>query len=176
MSDVRRVMAEWARGVLADSKTVVLDTETTGLYGYVCEISVWDGKEFLLDTLVNPEAPVEDGARKVHGITDEELSTAPVFGNVWPDLVGILMTRRVIVYNAKFDSGVIRRELLRQNIDIPELGLEDALGFEDAMVPYSDWHWGAYDARYMRLNGGHRAGEDCKAVFERLKEMAGNVF
>jgi len=59
----------WAREVLADPKTAVLDTETTGLRGYVCEVSV-------------------------------------------------------------------------------------------------------YDARYMKLNGGHRAGEDCKAVFDRLREMA----
>jgi DNA polymerase III epsilon subunit-like protein len=169
----RSLYATWAAEVLADPKTVVLDTETTGLYGYACEVAVFDGEKFLLDTLVNPQAPVEAGARKVHGITDEELSTAPVFGDVWPELVNILMTRRVIVYNAKFDSGAIRRELLRLDIDIPELGLEDHMGFEDAMVPYSDWQANMYDARYVRLNGGHRARQDCTAVFDRLREMAG---
>ena len=35
---------DWAREVLADPKTVVLDTETTGLKGYVCEIAILDGK------------------------------------------------------------------------------------------------------------------------------------
>ena len=168
----RSMYAKWAAEVLADPKTVVLDTETTGLYGYVCEVSVSDGEKFLLDTLVNPQAPVEDGARNVHRITDEELSAAPVFGDIWPRLVEILTTRRVIVYNAKFDSGVILRELARLGIDVPDLGLEDALGFEDAMVPYSDWRLDMYDARYQRLNGGHRAGQDCAAVFERLREMA----
>jgi DNA polymerase III epsilon subunit-like protein len=162
----------WAAEVLADPKTVVLDTETTGLYGYACEVSVFDGDKFLLDTLVNPQAHVEDGARKVHGITDEELSSAPVFGDVWPDLVDILTTRRVIVYNAKFDSGVIRRELLRLGINPPDLGMEDHMGFEDAMVPYSDWYDDMFDTRYKRLNGGHRAGQDCVAVFDRLREMS----
>lgn len=158
---------EWAREVLADPKTAVLDTETTGLRGYVCEISVYDGKTFLLDTLVNPEAPVEPGAQRVHGLTAEELAGAPVFGQIWPALEGILASRRIIVWNADFDSAVIRRELVRLKTAPP------ALPWECAMRHYSDWYRGYPDATFMRLNGGHRAGQDCAAVFERLKEMAG---
>jgi DNA polymerase III epsilon subunit-like protein len=158
----------WAREVLADPKTVVLDTETTGLRGYVVEISVYDGKAFPLDTLVNPKAPIEPGAARVHGLTAIALADAPVFGKVWPALYGLLFTRRVIAWNAEFDSGVIRRELAR-------LGEDDAVtaGWECAMRHYSDWYSGMDDARFMRLNGGHRAGQDCAAVFERLREMAG---
>jgi hypothetical protein len=33
---------EWAREVLADPRTVILDTETTGLRGYCCEVAVCD--------------------------------------------------------------------------------------------------------------------------------------
>lgn len=168
MNDVRREMEAWAREVLTDPKTVVLDTETTGLEGYVCEIAVLNGEgEFLLNTLVNPLVPVEPGAYNVHHLGEAELSAAPEFGAVWPALKGIVNSRRVIVYNAKFDSGVVRRELARLGEDIPNLP------WEDAMVPYSDWLNGWYDSRYVRLNGGHRAGDDCKAVFERLIEMAG---
>lgn len=166
--NVREEMAEWARGVLADPKTVVLDTETTGLEGYVCELAVLNGQgEFLVNTLVNPMAPVEPGAFNVHRLGEAELSAAPAFDAVWPALSTAIKGRRVIVYNAKFDSGVVRRELARLHIPIPNLP------WEDAMVPYSNWLDGCWDARYKRLNGGHRAGEDCKAVFERLREMAG---
>ncbi len=156
----------WAREVLADPRTAVLDTETTGLHGYACEISVYDGKAFLLDTLVNPEAPIEPGTQRIHGLTAEKLADAPAFGKVWPALEGILASRRIIVWNADFDSGVIHRELSRLKISMPPLT------WECAMRHYSDWYHGMPDARFVRLNGGHRAGQDCAAVFDRLREMA----
>ncbi|MFE1206168.1 tyrosine-type recombinase/integrase [Streptomyces sp. NPDC058762] len=59
---------------LEPGRAVVLDTETTALYGRTVEIAVIDavtGKK-LLDTLVNPgDAEISDGSRWVHGITDE---------------------------------------------------------------------------------------------------------
>jgi DNA polymerase III epsilon subunit-like protein len=165
--NVRSEMKAWAREILADPRTAVLDTETTGLRGYVCEVAVLaaDG-QFLLDTLVNPGVPVEDGAYKVHGLGEEQLAGARGFGEVWPELEKIIGERKIVVYNAQFDAGVVRRELGRLQMPVP------GLPWIDAMVPYSDWLNGEYDARYARLNGGHRAGEDCKAVFERLREMA----
>jgi len=36
--------------------------------------------EVLFESLVCPVEPVSEGAREIHGITDEELSTAPT----WP--------------------------------------------------------------------------------------------
>jgi DNA polymerase III epsilon subunit-like protein len=167
--NVREEMSAWAREVLADPMTVILDTETTGLDGYVCEIAVASVKgDFLLDTLVNPLVPVEPGAFKIHGLTEAELSAAPAFDVIWPALATILLDhRRVVVYNAKFDSGVIRREVVRLGVKPP------AFDWSCAMTAYSDWLSGCYDAPYVRLNGGHRAGEDCKAVLDRLREMAG---
>ena len=164
---VRSEMEEWAREVLADPRTAVLDTETTGLKGYVCEVAVLaaDGT-FLLDTLINPGVPVEAGAQRIHGLGEKELAGARGFGEVWPELEKIISERSIVVYNAPFDAGVVRRELGRLGISIP------SLPWIDAMVPYSDWLNGEYDARYARLNGGHKAGEDCRAVFERLREMA----
>lgn len=157
----------WARNVLADPKTAVLDTETTGLYGYICEISVFDGEKFLLDTLVNPLAPIEPGAQRIHGLDAGTLTGAVTFTDLWADLSLILASRRIIVWNADFDSAVIRRELARNGATATDLY------WECAMRHYSDWYRDMDDARFMRLNGGHRAGEDCKAVFDRLREMSG---
>jgi len=176
---IRGEMTEWAREVLADPAMVILDTETTGLRGYCCEIAVFDGEQFLLNTLVNPLAPVEPRAREIHQISDAELSAAPVFADICPDLDKILSERRVIVYDAEFDSAVINRELER-------LGQSPLLywchprsarrvmpgSWECAMRGYSDWYYDMEGARFVKLNGGHRAGEDCKAVISRLQEMA----
>jgi DNA polymerase III epsilon subunit-like protein len=156
---------DWAREVLADSRTAVLDTETTGLYGYICEIAILGKDGELLNTLVNPQAPVEAGARRIHRITDEELSSAPVFADIWPKVQALLDDRRIIIWNADFDIGVINRELSR--LGEPMIALSEC-----AMRKYSDWFHGYEDAPFVRLNGGHRAAEDCRAVFERLEEMA----
>jgi DNA polymerase III subunit epsilon len=166
---MRTEMEAWAREVLADPKTAVLDTETTGLHGYVCEISVYEAGGALLDTLVNPQAPIEPGAQRIHGLTAEKLATARPFGEIWPILESLLADRRIIVWNADFDSAVICRELARLQLPVPRLG------WECAMRAYSDWYWDEPDARFMRLNGGHRAAEDCRAVFTRLREMAAPV-
>jgi DNA polymerase-3 subunit epsilon len=163
---MRNEMATWAREVLADPKTAVLDTETTGLHGYVCELTVYEVGGALLDTLVNPQAPIEPGAQRIHGLTAEKLATARPFGEIWPMLESLLAGRRIIVWNADFDSAVIRRELARLRIAPPRLS------WECAMRAYSDWYADTPDARFMRLNGGHRAAEDCRAVFTRLREMA----
>ncbi|WP_197697277.1 exonuclease domain-containing protein [Streptomyces sp. 3214.6] len=62
-----------ARELLQPDAAVILDTETTDLPGQTVEIAVIDaatGKK-LMDTLVKPTEPISDGARWVHGITDE---------------------------------------------------------------------------------------------------------
>lgn len=167
-ASVRTENEAWAREVLADPRTAVLDTETTGLRGYVCEISVISAGGKLLDTLVNPQAPVEPGAASIHGLTADKLADARTFAEVWPDLDAILSAWRIVVWNADFDSGVIRRELARLGIAPPRLR------WECAMRRYSDWYNDMPDSRFMKLNGGHRAAQDCAAVFARLREMAGN--
>ncbi len=64
---------------------VFLDTETTGSgpQDAVIELGVVAAQgEVLIHTLVAPLAPVTRGARRVHGITDEELAEAPPFSTV----------------------------------------------------------------------------------------------
>jgi DNA polymerase III epsilon subunit-like protein len=64
---------------------VFLDTETTGSgpEDAVIEIgAVSAGGDVLIDTLLRPLAPITDGARRVHGISDEDLEDAPSFESI----------------------------------------------------------------------------------------------
>jgi DNA polymerase III epsilon subunit-like protein len=169
----REQAAQWAAEVLADPRTAVLDTETTGLRGYVVELSVLapDGR-FLIDTLIDPQAVIEAGARNIHGIGREAVAGKKTFAELWhPVIKHILGCSRIIVYNADFDSGVMARELHRMGLDVAITN-----GWECAMKMYAQWvgEWDDYHGHYRwhKLNGGHRAGEDCAAVYDRLKEMA----
>jgi len=89
-----------------------LDTETTGLSGMheVCEIAIINlAGEVLINTLVKPTIRIDHNTSQIHGITDEMVKDAPMFGDLLPRLEQILRGRTVLIYNVEFDSAKIAR-------------------------------------------------------------------
>lgn len=185
----REAAAAWAREVLDDPATVILDTETTGLNGHLVEIAVTDRRgQVLLDTLVNPECEIEAGAAAIHGLTSDVLAGAPTYMELAERLWSVLNGRRVVIYNTVFDCDTILfNEVLRAARALgPEPGdavarywrpLKKASRWECAMGEYAAW-FGAFDDyhgdyTWQPLGGGHRALSDCRTVRERLIEMTG---
>lgn len=129
-----------------------------------------------MDTLVNPQVPIHPEAYAVHGIQDADVTTAPTFGQLWPELRIQLEGRRVLVYNAQYDLGRIGHELDRTAA--APLGLDRRLGtWECIMLQHAAWvgEWNGYHGNYRwhKLTGGdHRALGDCRAARARLQEMA----
>ncbi|MFD4535655.1 3'-5' exonuclease [Kitasatospora sp. NPDC058397] len=186
----------WARELLADPATAIMDTETTGLHyeARIVEIAAYTAAgEKLLDTLLDPGEPIPPDATEIHGITDADVAGFPTFGEVLPELTRVLAGRRIVIYNRSFDRDRLRHELdrwHRENTPLhPPLissrwhdhpAVEewiDAQRWEEcAMEQYAqfvgEWndYYGSY--RWQRLNGGHRAGGDCLAVADRLREIA----
>ena len=76
MTEVKSQAAAWAQERLADTATVIIDTETTGLPSRdpdteVCQISVTDVKgKPLLVMLLKPNKPMGDEVIGIHGITN----------------------------------------------------------------------------------------------------------
>lgn len=106
---------EWARCSFA-----VIDFETTGLdhetdrvleMGIVC----FDGGELTgrHNFLIDPGIPVPEEARKVHGITDDELANAPRFEELYFEIAGLLAGRVPVAYNAGFDKKFLMAECRR---------------------------------------------------------------
>ena len=101
-------------------KEVILDTETTGL-------SVHDGHRIVeigcveLDNLIptknrfhcylNPERKVSEKALKVHGYTDEFLSTQKKFYDVVDDFLNFIENKKLVIHNAEFDLSHLNNEL-----------------------------------------------------------------
>lgn len=188
---------QWAAGCLADERTVYLDTETTGLYegSWIVEIAILDyqGRE-LVNTLVNPQDEIPDAAARIHGITDADVSDAPVFADIWPDIEKAVEGKRVVIYNAAFDTAMLLFELdrmwtaaerqfgpRRDRWDRHPAALAQAkritAGAECAMNRYAEhegtWDDYHHDYRWLPLNGGHRAAGDCRAVLDLMRTMAG---
>lgn len=193
LTDDRANAARWAAAALADPATVIVDTETTGFAtSRIIEIAVVDtaGRE-LMNTLINPGINIEPDAVAVHGITDADVSNAPAFSELAPELERVLTGRRMITYNAKFDADVIRGELRRHwyadyvptYVELRGRELRWAGGIvtraECAMTLYAEWHgeWHPYHRSYtwQPLNGGHRAAGDCQAVLQRMRTMAAST-
>lgn len=169
----------WAQALLSHPELLILDTETTDLNGYIVQLSVLRARDgaVALDTLVNPEAPIAPGAQRVHGITAEQVATAPTFAAIEPQLRDLLHGRPVAIYNAEFDTGVLQGELMRiyNDRDVMHAWM-DNVWWIDVMHPYSQWvnEEGYNGYRWQKLPGGdHTALGDCQACLVVLWAMAG---
>ena len=175
-------------------RPVVFDTETTGLShdAQVVQIAVVDAVygDVLLDTLVRPSCPVEEGARNVHGITDEMLVGAPTIIEALPMLRLAFDGKLALAYNFNYD-----RRLLKQSLDAGGLEwpwpdwfsqpIRNQCIMELYARYYGQWapEWGNY--AWQRLSNAlsqcklpsgklHSALEDTKATLAVLKYIAVN--
>ena len=101
-------------------RQIVLDTETTGLgheSGHrVIEIGCielvnrkFTGNHF--HTYINPQREVDEGAFRVHGISNHFLQDKPVFKDVVDEFLMFIKDSEVIIHNAPFDVGFLNSEL-----------------------------------------------------------------
>lgn len=64
-----------------------------------------------LSWLVKPDQSITHFARKIHGITNEQVEDAPVFAAVEADVLKALDSAALIAHNAHIDVGVLQRKL-----------------------------------------------------------------
>ena len=101
---------------------ISVDLETTGLMTgtdriiQIGCIHPFDSS-IIFDQLVNPSVPVPASSTQIHGLTDADVTTAPVFPTVFPGLRDLLKDRVIIGYNIGFDLAVIAAEAERYGLD-----------------------------------------------------------
>jgi DNA polymerase-3 subunit epsilon len=111
-------------------RQIVLDTETTGLstrQGHrVIEIGCVElvnrrisGNHY--HTFLNPERDIDEGAERVHGISREDLETAPRFSDVVDELLAFIKDAELVIHNAEFDVGFLEYELKLIKHDKPKI-------------------------------------------------------
>ncbi len=105
---------------LMETEFVVFDLETTGAKAPPCRITeigayrVKNGEvkeEF--QTLVNPETPIPYFITQLTGISDEMVSTAPLFGDVVYDFLDFIGDSILVAHNSGFDMRFLNHEIGR---------------------------------------------------------------
>jgi DNA polymerase III epsilon subunit-like protein len=176
----RAAAVQWAQETLADPGAVVLDTETTDLYGEMIEIAVLTMRgAVLLDTLVCPTGglgPISPAATAVHGLTMVEVADAPTFAQLAGQVAALLArASRIVAWNSAFDYFTLQRTCALAQVE--DFAQATATRWTCAMEWYAQWwgEWSEYhgDYRWQPLGGGHRAREDCLVVLARLRAMTG---
>jgi DNA polymerase-3 subunit epsilon len=188
-TNLRKTISAEAR-LLLEQHPVYLDTETTGMHNSaeVIELGIIDDEaNVLFDSLVRPRSgKIDPAAGRVHGITLEMLDGAPTWEEIWPQAEGVLIDRRVGVYNVEFDLRLMKQSHHRSWMRwvLPETN------FFDIMKLYArfngDWDPFHRSFRYQSLEqagrqcgihlpNAHRAVDDCLLTRALLHHIAGSV-
>ena len=103
---------------------IFLDTETTGLSfqeGHkIVEIACIETKDLIptnkiFHKLINPERNIPEEAFKIHGFSEEFLSTKQTFNQIADDFLNFIEGKKIIIHNASFDLGFLNNELGKIN-------------------------------------------------------------
>jgi len=141
------LIVQLAGDLLYSQTAVIVDTETTGLKrcDEVVQLAILgvDGSE-VLDTKLKPAvASMSPGAAKIHGITGEQLVTAPLLKELRKDVKHILDRAECIVaYNAPFDKRMLAQSAAA-NDDQELADIIQRKKWVDIMIPYAAY-WGEY--------------------------------
>lgn len=174
-ADGRRQAQKWAREILA-LNFIVLDTETTGLdpiADAIIEIAILDNAGgVLLNTLINPSFPIPPDATAIHGIDDAMCAKSPTLADIAPTLLRTLTEAEcVVIYNAAFDTAMLRNSLRSIGLRLPAIRTECAMHIYAAF--FGQWDRNHHDYHWQRLpSAGHRALDDARATLDILRQMA----
>ena len=155
---------------------LALDFETTGLdsrVGRVVEIGairfrIGAGvcvEEASLSCLVDPKMPIPRRARSIHGISDDDVRGAPVFGEVAQSLLAMAAGAVIVAHNVRFDLSFLDAELSRVGLRRPEAKTEDTVALSKLAFPgRASYSLGAIaSALGIATGSAHRALDDARA-------------
>ena len=82
-----------------------------------------DGK--MIDSyysLINPPSSYFSPMNiSIHGITEQDVEDAPLFHEIWPEMLLFIGDHLLIAHNAPFDVGIVRAMLTYYDLPIPAL-------------------------------------------------------
>lgn len=161
------------------SKTLVIDTETTGLdpeHDELLQLSIIDSEgNTLFDSYFKPFASSWDKAQRIHGITPETVKNAPKISEELIEINSILsQAKKIIGYNVDFDINFLRNNgiIIYNDIEIEDVMFIFAEIYGDYNEYYNSFTWQKLTtaAEYYgydwssQPSGAHNSLSDCYAT------------
>lgn len=172
-----------------DLEIALLDVETTGrdaAHDRVVEVGIVVGRggEVVAryNWLLNPGIPIPQESREVHGITDEQVASAPSFQAVAHEIADALRGRIPAAYNAEFDKQFLLSEFARlgSRAESAPPALRREISWVDPLVWAREIQSGERSRALaevaqrlgIALEKAHRASEDAEAALRVLYALA----
>lgn len=159
---------------------IFFDLETTGInvaVDRIIELSYLkveiNGNESSKTIRVNPGMPIPPKSTEIHGITDEDVKDAPLFGEIARSLAKEFEGCDLAGYNStKFDIPLLAEEFLRSDVDIDLKKRK----FVDVQIIFMKNEPRTLSAAYKfycdkELENAHSAEADTRATYEILKSQ-----
>ena len=174
---------KWAQERLADSNTVILDVETTGILNQdpdteIVQLCILNtaGRP-VLTMMLKPLKPMSAEVQAIHGVTNEMVQDKPFFLQVARIIAKYLEGKHVIAYNMDFDWKLMMHMFDKYNEERPKIA-----GASCCMDQYSAWVGepskkkdGPKWQKLPNLSGlaSHDALSDCISTLKVMQKMAG---
>lgn len=173
---IKTTIAEKARKYIAED-AFILDTETTGIddAAEIVEIAIINASGTLqFSSLVKPSVSIPEGASKIHGIYDQDVQFAPTWREIQPIVAEIIGERRVLAFNAAYDSRLIDQSARISNAPMYNFQWGCLMEAYQAFTFRTRWSKLTDAAREIGFSsdGAHRAMADCKMARAILFHMA----
>jgi DNA polymerase-3 subunit epsilon len=183
LAEYKEKAKAWAQERLADSNTVILDLESTGLLredpeteiAQVCILDIYG--RTLFSMLLKPAQPMGNKVIGIHKITNEQVINQPMFPQIAKMIAFVLKDKHVVAYNAEFDWSLLVHMFKKYELAKPEVA-----GISCCMDRYSEWcgEWSAKKNgfKWQRLPNflgeeNHDAQVDCRNTLKAMQKMAG---
>ncbi|WP_278659100.1 exonuclease domain-containing protein [Ruthenibacterium lactatiformans] len=104
---------------------IALDFETANQQQDICSVGasfVVDGKiEKQFESFINPEKPFSNTCIAIHGITQEDVTDAPTFPEIFTRFSPLLRHYPIVAHGAQFERSVITHGCERYSLQLPHL-------------------------------------------------------
>jgi DNA polymerase-3 subunit epsilon len=157
----------------------IVDIETTGgnaSYDRITEIAVLvhDGLKVTdtFHTLVNPEQPIPVFITQLTGITNEMVSTAPVFSDIAAEVFALLNDKIFVAHNAAFDYAFLKSLFEENGFAFRAKKLCTVQLSKKILPGYKSYSLGKFSKELgIEIQDRHRAMGDASATAEIFTKL-----
>lgn len=149
--------ASYARGSICAVGWVQLDDDIEIARGY---------------TLINPQCRFCDQMVNIHGIHQEDVASAPTFGEYWKSTLSELMSTSIVVaHNAIFDMSATEQALKNCGITDPGIDYLDSIAITRSYYDLPSYKLTELMKQLGHEYNAHNALEDADAVVVLLRSL-----